>query len=65
MKQKWIKRVQLYVYRNLSTLEDVDVQGLYFIDDWGTPTHRKAGSDGVMCRTADGGSLFHMDTVLG
>ena len=27
----------------------------------GTATHRRGGSDGVMCRAADGGSLSRMD----
>ena len=27
----------------------------------GTATHGRAGIDGVMGRTADGGSLFHID----
>ena len=29
----------------------------------GTATHGKAGSDGVMCRTTYGGSLFHTDSA--
>ena len=53
------------VYRNLSVLEDVDaVQGLHLPRGW-RRDKQKVGSVGVMCRTADGGSLFRVDTVLG
>ena len=44
--------------KKLVNFRGVDaVQGLHF-------SHRKAGGDGMTCRAAGGGSLFHMDTVL-
>ena len=46
------------IYRNLSTLDDVDaVQGLHFPGGWYGDTQK--GSNRVMCRTAGDASMYH------